>query len=83
VTGSNQEVFVLRGLGQRELQTLSNSEGVPKLGLGTVVRKDPLIPIPPARNWGQGPVIESVLPQGGLVKAALKGILWDSAAMNS
>jgi hypothetical protein len=66
MTGGNQEVFVFQGLGLRELQTLSNSEGVPKLGLNTVVRKDPLIPIPPARNWGQGPVLESVLPQGTL-----------------
>jgi hypothetical protein len=66
MTGNNQEVFIFRGLGQRELQTLSNPEGVRSLGLSTVVRKDPLIPIPPARNWGQRPVLESILAQGRL-----------------
>jgi hypothetical protein len=66
MTGGYHEVFVSWGLSQRELQTLSNSEGVPSLGLSTVVRKDPLIPIPLARNWGQRPVLESILPQGRL-----------------
>jgi hypothetical protein len=66
MTGDYQEIFVFRGLSQRELQTLSNPEGVPSLGLNTVVRKDPLVPIPPARNWGQRPVLEGILPQGRL-----------------
>jgi hypothetical protein len=66
MTGGNQEVFVFRGLDQRELQTLSNPEGVPSLGLNTVVRKDPFVPIPPARYWGQRPVLEGILPQGRL-----------------
>jgi hypothetical protein len=66
MTGSYQEIFVFQGLGQRELQTLSNPEGVPSLGLNTVVRKDPLVPIPLARNWGQRPVLEGILPQGRL-----------------
>jgi hypothetical protein len=63
MTGGYQEVFIFWGLGQRELQTLTNLEGVPSLGLSTVVRKDPLVPIPPARNWGQRPVLEGILPQ--------------------
>jgi hypothetical protein len=66
MTGGYQEIFVFRGLRQRELQTLSNPEGVPSLGLNTVVRKDLLVSIPPARNWGQGLVLEGILPQGRL-----------------
>jgi hypothetical protein len=66
MTGGYQEVFVFRGLGQRKLQTLSNPEGVPSLGLNTVVRKDPLVPIPPACYWGQRPVLEGILPHGSL-----------------
>jgi hypothetical protein len=45
---------------------LSNAEAVPSLGLGTVIRKHPLVPISLARNWGQRPVLEGVLPQGRL-----------------
>jgi hypothetical protein len=48
---------------------LSNPEGVPGLGLNTVIRKDPFIPIPPACDWGQGPVLEGILPQGRLSKS--------------
>jgi hypothetical protein len=63
MTSGYEEVFVFRGLSQRELQALSNPKGVPSLGLNTVVRKDPLVLIPPARNWGQRPVPEGILPQ--------------------
>jgi hypothetical protein len=45
---------------------LSNTEAVPSLGLGTVVRKHPFVPISPVRNWGQRPVLEGILPQGRL-----------------
>jgi hypothetical protein len=62
---------------------LSDAEAVPIAGLGAIICKYPLIPISPACNWGQRPVLESILPQGGPDKAALKGILWDSVAMNS
>jgi hypothetical protein len=66
VTSCYQEVFIIWGLDQRKLQALSNTEGVLVLGPNTVIRKDPFVPIPPARNWGQGPVLEGVLPQGRL-----------------
>jgi hypothetical protein len=36
------------------------------LGPGTLIREDSLVPILPARNWGQGPVLEGILPQGRL-----------------
>jgi hypothetical protein len=61
-----QEVFVFGGLGQRQLQALSNAEGIPVLGPGTLIRKDSLVPILPACDWGQGPVLKSILPQGRL-----------------
>jgi hypothetical protein len=66
MTGCYQKIFIFWGLGQRKLQALSNPEGVPSLGLNTVVRKDPFVPIPPARNWRQRPVLEGILPQGRL-----------------
>jgi hypothetical protein len=66
MTSCYQKVFVFWGLGQRKLQALGNTEAVPSLGLNTVIRKDPFVPIPPARNWGQRPVLEGVLPQGRL-----------------
>jgi hypothetical protein len=50
MTGCYQKIFIFWGLGQRELQALSNPEGVPSLGLNTVIHKDPFVPIPPARN---------------------------------
>jgi hypothetical protein len=52
---------------------LSNPEGVPSLGLNIVVRKDPLVPIHPARNWGQRPVLEGILPQRRLSKSRFEG----------
>jgi hypothetical protein len=73
MTGGNQEIFVFRGLGQRELQTLSNPEGVPSLGLNTVVLKDPLVPISPTHYWGQRPVLEGILPQGRLSSSRFEG----------
>jgi hypothetical protein len=66
MTSRYQKVFVFRGLSQRKLQALSNPEAVPSLFLNTVIRKDPFVPIPPARNWGQRLVLEGVLPQGRL-----------------
>jgi hypothetical protein len=66
MTSCYQEVFVFCGLGQRKFQALVNTEAVPGLGLNTVICKDPFIPIPPAYNWGQRPVLEGVLPQGRL-----------------
>jgi hypothetical protein len=66
VANCYQEVFVFGGLGQRQLQALSNAEGIPVLGPGTLIRKNSLVPISPACNWGQRPVLESILPLGGL-----------------
>jgi hypothetical protein len=66
VASRYQNVFVFGGLGQRKLQALSNMEGIPVLGPDTFIRKNSFVPIPPARNWGQGPVLEGVLPQGRL-----------------
>jgi hypothetical protein len=60
VASRYQEVFVLWGLGQGQLQALSNAESVPVLGSGTLICEDSLVPIFPA--WGQGPVLESILP---------------------
>jgi hypothetical protein len=62
VASRYQEVFVFWGLGQRQLQALSNTEGIPVLGPSTLVCKDPLVPIFPACDWGQGSVLESILP---------------------
>jgi hypothetical protein len=54
------------GDGIRVLQALSNTEGIPVLGPDAFIRNNSCVPIPPARDWGQGPVLEGVLPQGWL-----------------
>jgi hypothetical protein len=36
------------------------------LSLGTIICKHPFVPVSLACNWGQGPVLESILPQRGL-----------------
>jgi hypothetical protein len=41
---------------------MRNTKVVPVFGLGAVIIKYPLIPISLACNWGQRPVLESVLP---------------------
>jgi hypothetical protein len=66
VAGHYQKIFVFGGLGQRQLQALSNTEGIPVLGPDTLIRKNSFVPIPPARIWGKGPVLEGVLPLGRL-----------------
>jgi hypothetical protein len=45
-----QKIFVLWGLSQRKLQTLSDAKAVPSFGLGTIIYKYPFIPISPACN---------------------------------
>jgi hypothetical protein len=52
VASRYQEVFVFWGLGQRQFQALSNAEGIPFLDPGTLICKDPLVPIFPACDWG-------------------------------
>jgi hypothetical protein len=83
MTGCYQKIFIFWGLGQRELQALSNPEGVPSLGLNTVIHKDPLYQFLQPTIGGKGQFLKASCHREGLVKAALKGILWDSAAMNS
>jgi hypothetical protein len=64
VASRYQKIFVFGGLGQRQFQALSNSEGILVLGPDTLIRKNSFVPILPARNWGQGLVLEGILPQG-------------------
>jgi hypothetical protein len=66
VASRYQKIFVFGGIGQRQLQALSNAKGIPVLGPDALIRKNSYVPIPPARNWGQRPVLEGVLPQGRL-----------------
>jgi hypothetical protein len=73
VASRYQKVFVFGGLGQRKLQALSNTEGIPVLGPDTFVQKNSFVPIPPAGNWGQEPVLEGVLPQGRLSQSRFEG----------
>jgi hypothetical protein len=44
---------------------MTKEEGI-DARVSTVVRKHPFVPISPAHNWGQRPVLEGVLPQGRL-----------------
>jgi hypothetical protein len=62
---------------------MSNAKVVPISCLGVVIIKHSLIPVSPACNWGQRPVLESACHSWGFDSDALKGILWDSAVMNS
>jgi hypothetical protein len=62
MTGCYQKIFIFWGLGLRKLQTLSNTETFPSLGLGAIICKHPFAPVSPACNWGQGPILESMLP---------------------
>jgi hypothetical protein len=41
---------------------MSNAKAIPIACLGAVVFKHPLIPVSLAGNWGQRPVLESILP---------------------
>jgi hypothetical protein len=41
---------------------MRNTKVVPVFGLGAVIIKYPLILISPACDWGQGPVLEGILP---------------------
>jgi hypothetical protein len=41
---------------------MSNAKAVPIACLDAVIIKHPLVPVSPACNWGQGPVLESILP---------------------
>jgi hypothetical protein len=62
---------------------MSNAKAVPIACLDAIIIKHSLVPVSSACNWGQGLVLESILPFMGLDSAALNGILWDLAAMNS
>jgi hypothetical protein len=62
---------------------MRNTKVVPVFGLGAVIIKYPLIPISPACNWGRGQFLKVSCHSWGFVGDVLKGILWDSAAMNS
>jgi hypothetical protein len=53
---------------------MSNAKAVPIACLDAVIIKHPLVPISPAYNWGQGPVLESIQPFMGFRQC---GIEWD------
>jgi hypothetical protein len=48
-------------------------KGIPVLGPGTLVYKNPPVPIFPACDWGQGPVLESILPLRRCGQSPFKG----------
>jgi hypothetical protein len=62
MAGCNQKVFIFGCFSQRLFQTMSNAKAVPIACIGAVIIKHPLVPVSPACNWGQGPVLESILP---------------------
>jgi hypothetical protein len=53
---------------------MRNAKAVPIACLDAVIIKHPLVPISPACNWGQGPVLESILPFMGFQQCCLE---WD------
>jgi hypothetical protein len=53
---------------------MSNAKVVPIACLDVVIIKHPLVPVSPACNWGQGPVLESILPFMGFRQCYLE---WD------
>jgi hypothetical protein len=44
---------------------MGNTEIVPIAGLYAFIFKYPLIPVPPARDWGQRPILKGILPRMG------------------
>jgi hypothetical protein len=56
-----QKIFILGHLSYRQLQTLSDAEGI-QIGQSTLIRKNPTVPSLPACDWGQRPVLERILP---------------------
>jgi hypothetical protein len=53
---------------------MSNVKAVPIACLDAVIIEYSLVPVSPARNWGQGPVLESILPFMGPQQCCLE---WD------
>jgi hypothetical protein len=51
---------------------MSNAKAVPIACLDAVIIKHPLVPVSPACNWGQGPVLESILPFMGFRQCCLE-----------
>jgi hypothetical protein len=62
---------------------MRNTKVVPIFCLGAVIIKYPLIPISPAYNGGRGQFLKVSCHSWGFDSDVFKGILWDSAAMNS
>jgi hypothetical protein len=51
---------------------MSNAKVVPIAYIDIVIIKHPLVPVSPACNWGQGPVLESNLPFMGFRQSCLE-----------
>jgi hypothetical protein len=51
---------------------MSNAKVVPVACLDAFIIKHPLVLVSPACNWGQGPVLESILPFMGLRQCCLE-----------
>jgi hypothetical protein len=51
---------------------MSNAKAIPIACLGAVIIKHPLVPVFPACNWGQRPVLEGILPFMGFRQCCLE-----------
>jgi hypothetical protein len=51
---------------------MSDTKVVPISYLDAVIIKHPLVPVSPAFNWGQGPVLESISPFMGFRQSCLE-----------
>jgi hypothetical protein len=51
---------------------MSNAKAVPIARLDAVIIKHPLVPVSPAYNWGQRPVLEGILPFMGFRQCCLE-----------